>query len=657
MTIYRLARTVPRVLPHQNPQPGTANWLAPCGLPRRLLRLLRGLAFGLTLALALTGCDRQEIANPTEPAAKQAAKNDRSATDAAHPGSRSGEPTELQSNGQVSEQVSEQVQAVTETWDLVFMHGQPIGHAHTRVQLQTPSRPQPGKLSGKQPTSDSGVAPPSGQAQQSPMQSGSSPSATGNAPCNAWTQTMVLHINRFNAPLRQTVKATSHEKCGGGLLTAKWQSGNDDSTQSGTVTVSPDGNTISLASDGSSDPVTLAWNPGNGGYFAVEQSLRDEPMSPGQSRTITGLLPMLNQTARFTLTAKEYETVKLLDSSRRLLHIDSTIDLMGAGKITATLWADPEGAIWKQTLHQLNQTTIRTTRQRATTATTGQFDLGVLTTVRLIHDFSRLPDLHQPEPSQQRAVYHIRYTVPKPGASTPPPFPSDGCQRATARNQTLVLEVSAHPPVPGAALPNEEQDGPPALDPSASRTKPDQAAMASSHWINTSDPDVQKLAQRACAKLVDPAPMETARCLEHFVHQFIQKKNYSQLMLTAREVAQQKQGDCTEHAVLLAALCRAQHVPARVVIGLVHVPSAKGFAYHMWNEVWTGQEWTALDATIGRGAIGLGHLKVKHSNLNDQNALSDFLPVAQLAGQIEIELKELGPPPADANDALTDQLP
>ena len=40
---------------------------------------------------------------------------------------------------------------------------------------------------------------------------------------------------------------------------------------------------------------------------------------------------------------------------------------------------------------------------------------------------------------------------------------------------------------------------------------------------------------------------------------------------TAAEVARSREGDCTEHAVLLAALARARGIPARVAMGLVYV--------------------------------------------------------------------------------------
>ena len=109
-------------------------------------------------------------------------------------------------------------------------------------------------------------------------------------------------------------------------------------------------------------------------------------------------------------------------------------------------------------------------------------------------------------------------------------------------------------------------------------------------------------------------------------------------MATAADVVRSAEGDCTEHAVLLAAICRARRIPARVAVGLVYSPATRSFAFHMWNEVWIAHHWIALDATLGRGGIGGGHLKILDSALADTASLVDLLPVLKVLGDLEIEL-------------------
>jgi transglutaminase/protease-like cytokinesis protein 3 len=118
----------------------------------------------------------------------------------------------------------------------------------------------------------------------------------------------------------------------------------------------------------------------------------------------------------------------------------------------------------------------------------------------------------------------------------------------------------------------------------------------------------------------------------------IQLKNFSQAFATAAEVARSLEGDCTEHAVLLAALCRARKIPARVAFGLVYYPPQKGFAYHMWNEVWIADRWVPLDATLGLSGIGGDHIKLADSNLAGASAYSAMLPVIQVFGRLDLEV-------------------
>lgn len=69
----------------------------------------------------------------------------------------------------------------------------------------------------------------------------------------------------------------------------------------------------------------------------------------------------------------------------------------------------------------------------------------------------------------------------------------------------------------------------------------------------------------------------------------------------ASQVAARGEGDCSEHAVLLAALARSFGRPARVVFGLLLTrdgPRGPLRAYgHAWAEVYQQGRWMAVDAT------------------------------------------------------------
>jgi len=99
--------------------------------------------------------------------------------------------------------------------------------------------------------------------------------------------------------------------------------------------------------------------------------------------------------------------------------------------------------------------------------------------------------------------------------------------------------------------------------------------------------------------------------IESWVYEKIEDKGMGVAFASAREVLERLSGDCSEHAILMAAMTRAVSIPTKVVSGVVHTNGE--FAYHMWIEVWTGEGWFALDPTIGAGSVDATHIKLAES--------------------------------------------
>jgi hypothetical protein len=96
----------------------------------------------------------------------------------------------------------------------------------------------------------------------------------------------------------------------------------------------------------------------------------------------------------------------------------------------------------------------------------------------------------------------------------------------------------------------------------------------------------------------------TLEQLTRFADKFITKKGWGRGYDIASVVARRREGDCTEHAVLLAALARAFHFPARLVEGLALVET-QGQVYafgHAWVEVYRQSAWHPIDAAFPAGA-------------------------------------------------------
>jgi transglutaminase-like putative cysteine protease len=133
-----------------------------------------------------------------------------------------------------------------------------------------------------------------------------------------------------------------------------------------------------------------------------------------------------------------------------------------------------------------------------------------------------------------------------------------------------------------------------------------------------------------------------AVALERYVYDNIENKNFLQTLASAAEVARTREGDCTEHAVLLAAMARAVGLPARVAVGLVYIERSQepkhAFAYHMWTEIHVNHRWIPMDATLGLGGAGPARLKLAHGSLKDSDAMSSFLPVIKVLGRLQLEV-------------------
>lgn len=137
------------------------------------------------------------------------------------------------------------------------------------------------------------------------------------------------------------------------------------------------------------------------------------------------------------------------------------------------------------------------------------------------------------------------------------------------------------------------------------------SALKATRYVQSDDKKIKALARQAVGDTKDAA--EAVRKIENFARNYIKKKDLSVGYASAVEVAASRQGDCTEHAVLSAALCRAVGIPAQIVTGVAYVESFGGrkgiFGPHAWNRAMVGGKWIGLDAALAgydAGHITLG---------------------------------------------------
>src|SRR5262249_4486959 len=142
--------------------------------------------------------------------------------------------------------------------------------------------------------------------------------------------------------------------------------------------------------------------------------------------------------------------------------------------------------------------------------------------------------------------------------------------------------------------------------------------LSSNFFINSDDEEVRKHAKAAVGRQTDP--WLKARAIERWVKENMKPMVFTEAMAPADHVAPTLTGDCTEFAMLAAAMCRAQGIPSRTAIGAVYYVD-KGqqpkLGYHMWTEVWVRGQWLAIDATLGYGSVGAVHIKITDTNWHE----------------------------------------
>ncbi|MFO0880672.1 MAG: transglutaminase-like domain-containing protein [Gemmataceae bacterium] len=105
-------------------------------------------------------------------------------------------------------------------------------------------------------------------------------------------------------------------------------------------------------------------------------------------------------------------------------------------------------------------------------------------------------------------------------------------------------------------------------------------------------------------------PTRAAQKIENWVYKTL-RKSYSDNAETALEILDTKAGDCTEHALLFVALCRAAGIPAREVGGLAYLRGFKPlFGWHAWAEFHDGHQWVSVDPTWHQVQVDGTHLKM-----------------------------------------------
>ena len=427
-------------------------------------------------------------------------------------------------------------------------------------------------------------------------------------------------IKRFGQALNMQTTMRTDETETGEMLSFVFEMKNPPA--SGTRTVGTvDGTNLRLeTSRGSAAAATqkstIPWDPNVRAPAYQDRMLREAHLKPGDSRSFKVFLPEFNKVTDVKIAAADFVSTSLVDGQQhRLLKVDVTQSVFPTMPLRAYL--DETGKALKSEMDFIGNlmATYEVSKEEALESIAGsELDLAVNTLIRVI-------PIARPYESKV-AVYRIQ----TPDANPADYFVNGGTQQVKpVDEQTIDLTVTAVP------FPRNVQP--------AANVPPE--FLASTQFIDSKNVKVAEYARQASTGLTDP--VRIAMNMEKFVHERLTKKNFSTALATAGEVADTLEGDCTEHAVLLAAMLRARAIPSRIAVGLVYVNGKSCFGGHMWTEALFGDQWIPLDATLGRGGIGATHIKLAESSFADDAPapITTFVPLLKVLGNMKIDVQRV----------------
>lgn len=469
---------------------------------------------------------------------------------------------------------------VTETWDAVYLLGAKIGHSHTLIDRVE---------------------------------------VNGQMVIHVEMES-VLAIKRFTDELSLKQKVDSYELEDGTLyaINSVTQMSNNEQKTAGRLT--DDGKfQLTVLTPGKREEQTIDWPTGVLGPYGSQRILNVDPPTGDQIRSFKMFLPDMNVVVDTTLSAKGKHTTNQFDGTPKEFSLyEQNVTSLG---MKMSLWTDEQGEVTKTSMSMAGMPIISYRVDRATalgaekpTESTPDIDLGIQTLVKV----------DKPIPNAlSRSPIDYKLTLDDEDAAKT--IPESTAQKIVKRDGKVVyLENSKQAPPPGSAI-----------DPAVADEFRD-----SNGFIQSDDPLIVSTAKQIVGDTTDP--WEKAKMLERWVDQNMSNQDFTIGFATASEVMRTRQGDCTEHAVLLAALCRAVGIPSRVAIGLVYIGSEQAFGYHMWTEVNIGGKWYDLDGTLGQGGIAGGHIKLSDASLKGASAMSTLLPVFKILGKLNIAEEAVG---------------
>lgn len=264
-----------------------------------------------------------------------------------------------------------------------------------------------------------------------------------------------------------------------------------------------------------------------------------------------------------------WEDVALPEGVMRLVHHRQWIEAGGVEE-TQDTWINSSGSVMRQAMTFLGKHIEMLACSKSCALSQGPsvdlFRLAVAASPRAL----------TPAEKQHAVRYHIHLRT---GASALP----EAAEQEVTRNGPGDWDVLVRP------------------SSSASSALPGDDTLKPNAWVQSDSLEVRALAATVANSFRSAEAMQ--QLVRLTAHTITSPEEGGDGYASASEAIRSHKGDCSEYAVLLAALGRAKGIPTRVVFGLVYVDhygqQQHVFVPHAWVHAWIDGRWRSYDAALG----------------------------------------------------------
>jgi hypothetical protein len=431
------------------------------------------------------------------------------------------------------------------------------------------------------------------------------------------TEHMQWNMQRGGVPLRIEMTDTTLEKPDG--TPVSFSSEQKLSSIATRVSGRIEGDTLTITKSGlgpashRSMPWKKNWLMNEGYRQAQIKAFQAQGMQPGSRFSATVFVPSLEKAVTTTSVLGEIEAVDLLGQTQRLWHVTETTD-MGFIQQLADAWVDDQFNVKKMRLKMMGMTLEMIACPKACATADSQ-------------PFEAFAD----------TLARVPVTVPKNWLTGPLHWelrlktPVDDLQLAQSHEQSVRIEQAANGQTRLHITVSPE--GPATADTTPATSSDDLSAWKKpTPWLQSNANLIVGLAKKTVRANQNNA--EKMQAITDFVRHYIRDKNLSVAYASALETAKYRNGDCTEHALLTAAMGRAVGIPTRIATGLVYVPDFQGqknrLIPHAWTQAWVNGRWHSFDAALGQ--FDSGHIALNYGDGDP----TGFYNGIQLLGNLEV---------------------